>query len=344
MPSVNPFTFFVEFGLRRLVKSESILHTDRNALEASLWPLSIRARNDTFGWSLIAAASRSLMSTLAEQLAEIPFFPPAIEVFPRLLPLLHSDNYSTGDLAEIVRVDGSLTADILRVCNSVAFGFKLRAHTIHEAIMRVGLRELYIITSKVIAAPILGAGSHDNFVEGVDLWHHSLATGAAASVLAHMKGIDREVAFTVGLLHDIGKVRLVQTVRRDYEQMILSSRTGVEPIYMLEARRWGIDHAVIGGQLLKNWSFPEPMRDALLLHHSVMGSTPHLEFAALIHLADYLAGAIGLPYDRYSPRFLPQPRALQLLGFTQEKVDQLCPTVLQLYTREQRAFTGTAED
>ena len=278
------------------------------------------------------------MSTLAEQLAEVPFFPPAIEVFPRLLPLLRNDNYATDELAEVVRVDGSLTTDILRVCNSVAFGFKVRAHTIHEAIMRVGLRELYIITSKVIAAPILGAGSHEKFVEGVDLWQHSLATAAAAAVLAHMKGIDREVAFTVGLLHDIGKVRLVQTVGRDYAQMVVAARTGFEPLYVLEARQWGIDHAVIGGHLFKRWSFPETMRDAVLLHHSIMGSTPHLEFAALIHLADYLAGAIGHPYDRLSSHFLPQPRALQLMGFTQEQLDHLCPTVLQLYTREQRPF------
>lgn len=282
------------------------------------------------------------MKSLADQLAEIPFFPPAIEVFPRLLPLLHKDQYPTDELAEVVRVDTALTADILRVCNSASFGFNVRAQTIHEAILRLGLREIYTITSKVIAAPILGAGNHDTLLEGVDLWNHSLATACAAAVLAHARGTDVEAAFTVGLLHDIGKVRLVQSVGKDYTQMIVAARDGVEPLYVLEARKWGIDHAVIGGQLFKAWSFPFNMRDAVLLHHTVMGSTPNLEFAALVNLADYLAGAIGYPYDRLSPLHPPNPLAIQLIGISQEQLDQLRPTVAQLFTREQAPFADKA--
>ena len=82
------------------------------------------------------------MSNLAEQLEQIPFFPPGVQVFSRLLPLLGNDRYPTDELAEVVRVDTALTTDILRVCNSAAFGFKVRAQTIHEAIQRLGLREV----------------------------------------------------------------------------------------------------------------------------------------------------------------------------------------------------------
>lgn len=283
------------------------------------------------------------MKSLAEQLAEVPFFPPAIQVVPRLLPMLGNDQYPTDALAEVVRVDTGLTADILRVCNSASFGFSLRAHTIQEAILRVGLRELYTITAKVIAAPILGSAKHDALVHGADLWHHSLATAAAAAVLAHAKGMDPEVAFTAGLLHDIGKVRLVQTVGTQYGEMILEARNGTEPLHILEARKWSIDHAVIAGQLLKSWSFPQAMRDAVLLHHSVMGSTPNLEAAALINLADYLAGAIGYQYDRLAPLHSPHPRALQLLGMSMEQVNQLQGQALEFYNREKAPFAQQAE-
>ena len=279
------------------------------------------------------------MKTLAEQLAEIPFFPPGIQVVPRLLPLLGNDRFHTDEIADVVRVDTSLTADILRVCNSVYFGSTARVQTIQDATVRLGVRELYTIISKVIAAPILGVPSHDHLIEGVDLWHHSLATGCAASVLGAARGADPEVSFTVGLLHDIGKVRLVQTAGLEYMQMIAAAREGVEPLHLLEARKWGVDHAVIGGQLLKKWSFPDNMRDAVLLHHSVMGSTPNLDFAALIHLADYLAGAIGFPYDRKAPIHFPQPRALQLAGMSQEQLDSLSPSVFQSFSREQEPFS-----
>ncbi|HEX7859853.1 MAG TPA: HDOD domain-containing protein [Verrucomicrobiae bacterium] len=277
------------------------------------------------------------MSNLAEQLEQIPFFPPGVQVFPKLLPLLGDNQYPTDELAEVVRVDSGLTADILRVCNSAAFGFRVRAQTVQEAIQRLGLREVYTITSKVVAAPILHSGSHDNLLEGVDLWNHSLATAAAALVLAHAKGFDPEVAFTVGLLHDVGKVRLVQTVGPEYAEMIRQSRQG-QPLYILEAQKWRIDHAVIGGQLLKKWLFPDNMRDALLLHHSVMGSTPNLNFAALINLADHLAGAVGFPYDRLAPLESINPRALQLLSLSPQELEELHPKVVQVFLRERTPF------
>jgi putative nucleotidyltransferase with HDIG domain len=277
------------------------------------------------------------MSSLAEQLEQVPFFPPGIHVFPRLLPLLGNDRYPTDELAEIIRVDSGLTADILRVCNSAAFGFKIRAQTVSEAILRLGVRELYTITSKVVAEPILASGG-DRFIDGIDLWRHSLATGAAAAVLAKARGTDSEVAFTAGLLHDIGKVRLVQTVGEEYSALIQEARSNLQPLYALEAAKWGIDHAVIAGQLLKNWGFPFNMRDAVLLHHSVMGASVNLDFAALIHVADYLAGSIGYPYDSLGPLFVPDARALQILGFTMEQVDQLKPVTVQLFQREEAPF------
>ena len=278
------------------------------------------------------------MNNLAEKLGEVPFFPPAIQVVPRLMPLLGNNNYPTDELAEVVRVDTGLTADILRVCNSAAFGFSMRAHTIHEAITRLGLRELYTITAKVIAAPILGAGGKENLVEGVDLWNHSLAAASAAAVLAEVNGTDAEIAFTVGLLHDIGKVRLVQTVGTDYAKLIIQARNGIEPLHMLEAKQWGIDHAVIGGQLLKKWNFPDNIRDAVLLHHTVMGATPNLDFAAYMNIADYLAGSIGLAYDSLAPLHPPHARALQLAEMTQEEVDALRPKIAEVLTREQAPF------
>jgi putative nucleotidyltransferase with HDIG domain len=280
------------------------------------------------------------MSQLAEQLEQIPFFPPAVQVIPRLMPLFAKDTFPTDELAEVVRVDTGLTADILRVCNSAYFGFSIKAQTIQDAALRLGMREIYKITSKVIAEPILGTKEHGSFVDGVDLWDHSLATASAAAVLAQAAGIDTEVAFTIGLLHDIGKVRLVQTVRRDYAEMIVGARSGVEPLHTLETRKWGIDHSVIGGQLLKKWNFPDNMRDAVLLHHTVSGSSPNLPFAAMANLADYLAGVVGHPYDRLAQVHWPNQNALHLASLTIEELDQFRPLVEEHLARERAPFAA----
>ena len=80
------------------------------------------------------------------------------------------------------------------------------------------------------------------------------------------------------------------------------------------------------------------MRDALLLHHSVMGSTPNLNFAALINLADHLAGAVGFPYDRLAPLEPINPRALQLLSVSPQELEELHPKVVQVFLRERTPF------
>ena len=79
--------------------------------------------------------------------------------------------------------------------------------TIQDALIRIGLNELYRIVMKVIVSPGLSQ-PHAGYGPRADLWHHSLATGIAAEQIAAKTGPNGDLAFTAGLLHDLGKIAI----------------------------------------------------------------------------------------------------------------------------------------
>src|SRR5437763_296065 len=153
---------------------------------------------------------------LARTAVELAVLPPSFEMIPRLLLLLDDENTDSEALATIIRVDAGLTADILHVSNAAAFRGGRAIETLEEAIIRLGLRELYRAVMRVIASPVLNSGQEMG-LERLNLWSHSLACALAAQTIATQTGYeDPEVAFTAGLLHDLGKMVLAQALRAPY--------------------------------------------------------------------------------------------------------------------------------
>lgn len=109
----------------------------------------------------------------------LAYLPPAFELVPRLLLLLDDPEADPESLAELIRVDAGLTADVLRIANTAYFGRSERSATLQHAILRLGLNEVYRIVMKVVTSPIL-AISHDSALAKLGLWTHSLAVAVAA--------------------------------------------------------------------------------------------------------------------------------------------------------------------
>src|SRR5690349_3873186 len=124
------------------------------------------------------------MKDFSRLIRETQFLPPAFQLVPRLLLLLdESENASSDDLADLIRVDAGLTADLLGVCNSAYFGASTRVETVHEAIFRLGLREIYRVLLKVISMPLMTSPQPEYGLDEANLWNHSLAVATAAKFL-----------------------------------------------------------------------------------------------------------------------------------------------------------------
>lgn len=227
-------------------------------------------------------------------IAATQFLPPAFELIPRLLLLLDDPEADSEELAQLIRTDPGLTANVLRIANSACLGGVRRTESAAEAISRIGLREVYRALMQVITSPAL-KGQEVFGMQRVDLWRHSLATAVAAETLArHLTDEDHEVAFTAGLLHDLGKALFSRTGARDYSQLLQFCAMRNDPVCEVEREAFGVDHAAIGAELLRAWKFPDRIAAAVAAHHAPLEAADGDErLASLVYAGNILAYRLG---------------------------------------------------
>lgn len=218
---------------------------------------------------------------------------PALPVVVReLLASFTKEDFDVGHIARQIAQDQALSARVLRVANSSFYGLQSRVATIHEAVVVLGFRAM---RSMVLAVSMNNA-LHVDQCRGFDLpgyRRHSVATSMAAFYLADMAGCNRDLAFTAGLLHDLGQLALAANFPGEYAEALDYRAHHDCFITLAERDVLGLDHAEVGGLLAEAWHFPEVLRQALADHHEPAAATAN-SLANLMHVADVTAHALGL--------------------------------------------------
>ena len=124
-------------------------------------------------------------------------------------------------------------------------------------------------------APVLKTKLAGYKIEQEGLWKHSLLTAMAAKQLCqHRKLPYSDVAFTAGLLHDIGKL-VISIYVQEVGDFLLEKATETKLSYVeLEEKVIGFDHARVGGFLARSWNLPDDLIAAISFHHSARGELP----------------------------------------------------------------------
>ncbi len=207
-------------------------------------------------------------------------------VINKLNTLSDNDKSTVQEMARIVSSDQVLSARILRLANSPAYGF-YRVSTISNAMILLGVN---VVKSLALSSSIFAIMEKDN----VGLWEHSLAVGVAANLIARKLGLPEcEEIATAGLLHDIGKVIIrIKCSEADNDILELVHE---RQLYIMEAEREIIDtdHAEVGGWLSKSWFLPDKLSEPIAFHHDVDKSGTHRMKTAAVHIADILIKASG---------------------------------------------------
>jgi hypothetical protein len=104
-----------------------------------------------------------------------------------------------------------------------------------------------------------------------------------------------EELFTAGVLHDIGKLMLIETLGDDYGQLIDGCDDRMDTMFSLERERYGYDHGVLAAHVLKQWNIPDPIPKIVAWHHepsrAYSSSSQHAAFVQTLRLADALERA-----------------------------------------------------
>jgi len=259
---------------------------------------------------------------------EIQQLPSLSVVVMELLQLIDRGEVEFSLLDQKINQDQALAARVLRVANSPFYGFAGHIGTVREACVVLGV---YTVRNIVMAAGIIDRFPPDessNF-DRLGFWQHAVGTGVAARVFASHCGQDPNIAFTAGLLHDIGKL-VLDAHFPDVFHDILQTRDKMDCLLReAEMQQLGFDHTVIGARVAEQWKLPPMIIEAIKNHHQP-DTGPASAIVDLIHLSDIICRAmeIGDGGDTLIPRLVPS--ILPRLGLSWDKIRDQLPEVEEL--------------
>jgi len=231
---------------------------------------------------------------LRRRLDGIRNLPTLPDVYHKVQTIIRNPNSSASDVGRVVAEDPALTARILKMVNSAFYGLRREVATIDQAVVVLGLRELehvVLATSVLKVFPGRGAQAQFNLRE---YWKHALGSAIAARAIARQLGIgDPNEAFTMGLLHSIGKLVLDLFFFDEYVNVLNKVQESGGFILEAEADILGFTHADVGAILAAKWELP-PRLVEVIQHYPVPAkSSECAREAAVVNLADVLARAKG---------------------------------------------------
>jgi putative nucleotidyltransferase with HDIG domain len=212
---------------------------------------------------------------------------PIPQIALKIARMIHSSNYDMSKVAREIKQDQIISAKVIRLCNSAFIGLRKKIDSIDRAAVILGEK---LLLQLVITASLehffSDSGEGYSLCKG-GLFQHAFGTAMVAEALAQFTGsASSDIAYTAGLLHDIGKVVLDQYIAPIYP--FFYRRTQIDEMELCEAEKekLGITHPAAGGLLAENWALPQNLTDTIRHHHYPEQATVDPELTHLVYLAD----------------------------------------------------------
>ncbi len=281
---------------------------------------------------MTATAPTPTASNVAAQqlVARVKNLPPVSQAALKLVSLLDQPEADNELIVQAIKCDNLLTAKLLRACNSPYFGLEEPVASVDQAVLIMGHQQILHIVLTLAFGSAMVVPLPGYAVEASELWRHSLITASAAEIIAVETtgiAIEKPVAFTIGLLHDIGKLVMSQALTPDLQNSIRQlieaqkiSRSEAEKIVL------GTDHGEVGACLLRSWHLPETILEATQNHHlPIVEPVPLL--SCVTHLANCLAHLAGSApgWDGFAVRVNPQ--AVAALDINEARLEAMVAEV-----------------
>jgi putative nucleotidyltransferase with HDIG domain len=229
------------------------------------------------------------MDDIFKQIDYLPVFNKSAQ---KALQLLMQPDTHNKEIADVLKYDPGLTANVLKLANSAYFCRANEIKDLTSAINYLGRDQMYQILTLTTASKYFKKQSKGYEIIQGELWKHSIATGLIAEQLAQYEPtISRGVLFTAGILHDVGKTILSIWVSDLWNDICyLVDKQGVD---FLEAEKkvLGFTHSLVGGAILQRWLFDDDIVQASRHHHdNKIHKNPVVR---ITKLADYMSITMG---------------------------------------------------
>jgi len=191
--------------------------------------------------------------------------PPFPAIAQRVLALVGKNDVPIGKFGDLLKMDPSFSAELLRFANSALFGVRHEVRSVSHAIVLVGLNRIQTMATLVALNRMIRSSIGIEALRKV--WIHSLVTALIAEEAARGSGIGADTAYTAGLLHNLGTLGLMCAYPDEYSRMLTITQEFGFDLLRTERDLFDIDHCVAGCYLAQNWDFPDELAAAIAVHH-----------------------------------------------------------------------------
>lgn len=281
------------------------------------------------------AASKSLAAYVAKAHG-VRAFPSSVQKL--LAATQNSRSFDVAEATLTIEGDSSLAARILRVVNSPSFALRMRCRKIQTAVTLLGPKRLAQIAT---AAAVLDWFSEDSPAVA-QIYKHSTGTAVIARHLGPRSGLAPDELYTCGLLHDFGKLMMLQSGDDAYGEILALSAHRPDLADVEERQRYGFDHATLGAIMFAGWNIPEPVPQVVAWHHqpdrAYMAGGTVGKMVATLRWAEQLAHAFeaGQVIDEAWVQELAKHDAVVHLGAANPNLQRLCEDMHKKWLESQR--------
>ena len=234
-----------------------------------------------------------------EAMTKLPWaqlrLPPFPQVAMRVLQLANNENVQLHQLCDLISSDPAFASEVLTVANSVLYSPRYPSSSILQAIAVLGANTLQGMCITVGVRAYMGKSM--NFPAMRDLWRHNLACALIAERVAGAGSLDKDTAYTAGILHDIGRVALAVIQPKEYSELLGKHKGSAESILEGGRQLFGWDHGETGRRLIGDWKLPGDFEAVVSEHHEAIGGSGW-GMCEVVKVSCRMADSLGFPAFR----------------------------------------------
>jgi len=243
--------------------------------------------------------TRSEINERIEAASELKALSPTVA---QIMKMTSSANASIDQVAKIIRQDQAIALKVLKLANSVVYTRGEPVESVQQAVSRIGLTQIRQVAMNMSVMDRFADPQFDELLNTQSFWEHAIATGMiAASIVRVRDGKEQDIdaAFTMGLLHDVGRMVFVEQFGATYIEVLKTAQQLRLPLEQVESRMLLVNHADLMDKLLHAWKFSKHLINPIALHHLSMSNVRSLaprtvSEVAVLGLANRLAHAMLL--------------------------------------------------
>lgn len=235
-----------------------------------------------------------------------------------------NDGQSLTRLIDKIGQDPSMTVRILRIANSPFYGMSREIGSLREAIILLGLNRIRDMLISTCFSTMLPT-RHKDF-DYYQFCHHSMAVAECSRQLAVYSGINPDLAFTSGLLHDIGRLVIVVLFPGEFSRIHQESSL---PLLETERHILGFDNLEIGGKAAQHWNLPVSIQEAIEQHKSLPRPDDDKSLGLLVYTANTLISKAKHGDESDLEKYEPLHIASNILNISAEQAARCTEKGLQ---------------